>query len=203
MSVVGRFAALAACSSLLASCSIGSDDGPRRIDPASRSPLNLPVQDGGGVARGAARIYLLAPNATDSGSHLVAVARDVAETPERLLTALFEGPNATERSNDLRTALPSTAILLGAEVQSGLVIVNVSSDLQELSSDVLIEAVAQIVFTAAETGVDNVRIEIDGEPRQWPDGSGELQSGPLTSYDFPGLVASAQPAYPSAPFPES
>jgi spore germination protein GerM len=187
---------------LLAACSIATDDGPRTIDPASRPELNLPIPAGAGAAQGAARIYLLRSPSSESAAHLVAVARDVSETPQDLLTALFAGPNNTERSGDLRSALPPTARLLGAGVQSGLVVVNVSSDLQELSSDVLIDAVAQIVFTAAETGVEAVRIEIDGQARQWPTGSGELQSGPLTPYDFPGLVLSAQPDYPSTPSPE-
>ena len=186
---------------VIASCGIGSDDAPRGIDPATQQELALPANAGAGAATGSARIYLLTGSTNDAGSRLVAVARDVAETPDGLLTALFEGPNSAERSNDLRSALPATAKLVSAQVLSGLVVVDVSSDLQELSSDVLIDAVAQIVFTAAETGVTSVRIEIDGEPRQWPDGTGELHSDPLTPYDFPGLVHSAQPGYPALPSP--
>jgi spore germination protein GerM len=185
----------------VASCGIGTDDAPRGIDPATRQELALPANVNAGAATGSARIYLLTGSTNDTGSRLVAVARDVAETPTDLLTALFEGPNTVEKNNDLRSALPTTAKLVSAQVLSGTVVINVSSDLQELSSDVLIDAVAQMVFTAAETGVTGVRIEINGEPRQWPDGTGQLHSDPLTPYDFPGLVHSAQPPYPALPSP--
>ena len=63
-------------------------------------------------------------------------------------------------------------------------------------------AVAQIVFTASEVdGVESVNILINGADQQWPSGNGELQSAPLTVYDYPGLVQSSQPAYPAIPTP--
>jgi hypothetical protein len=46
-------------------------------------------------------------------------------------------------------------------------------------------------------------ITIDGVRQQWPAGSGELHSEPLTRYDFPGLVLSSQPAFPSVPSPQA
>jgi spore germination protein GerM len=78
----------------------------------------------------------------------------------------------------------------------------VSSEMQQLTGEALIDGVAQIVFTASEiTGVSAVSIVVDGIPQQWPSASGELQSEPLTRYDFPGLVHSSQPAFPSVPSP--
>jgi hypothetical protein len=44
-----------------------------------------------------------------------------------------------------------------------------------------------------------VRIRVDGQTRDWPDGNGELQTRPLTVYDYPGLAESAQPPYPPVP----
>ena len=80
--------------------------------------------------------------------------------------------------------------------------VNVSNELQQLTGEALIDGVAQIVLTAsALTGVSAVSIAVDGVPQQWPASSGELQSEPLTRYDFPGLVVSSQPAFPSVPSP--
>ena len=62
------------------------------------------------------------------------------------------------------------------------------------------DAVAQIVFTGSELdGVRTVRIRVDGQTRDWPDGRGELQRRPLTVYDYPGLAESAQPPYPPIP----
>jgi hypothetical protein len=46
-----------------------------------------------------------------------------------------------------------------------------------------------------------VKILVDGADQQWPAGDGALQSEPLTVYDYPGLVVSAQPAYPAIPTP--
>ena len=51
------------------------------------------------------------------------------------------------------------------------------------------------------TGVSDVSITIDGVSQQWPAANGELQSRPLTRYDFPNLVDSSQPAFPSVPSP--
>lgn len=180
-------------------CAIHTDDGPRAIDPATRPELVVPAGAGGSEATGSARIYLVVDDPEGGAAFLAGVARDVAETPEGLLQALFEGPNSLERSNEMRTAIPQATELHDARIRAGLVVVDVSAELQELSSEVLIDAVAQIVLTAAESGVDRVRIEIDGEARQWPGGDGELQSEPLTPYDFPGLLRSAQPAYPPMP----
>jgi spore germination protein GerM len=57
-------------------------------------------------------------------------------------------------------------------------------------------------LTASEiTGVSSVVIAIEGRNQQWPAANGELQSDPLTRYDFPGLVTSSQPAFPSVPSP--
>ena len=66
------------------------------------------------------------------------------------------------------------------------------------SSDTQLQlAVAQIVFTASELpGAESVLIRVDGNSRAWPDGDGELQSDPLTIYDFTGYAESSQPAYP-------
>jgi hypothetical protein len=40
---------------------------------------------------------------------------------------------------------------------------------------------------------------VDGAEARWPASNGELQSDPLTVYDFPGLEPSTQPAYPAVP----
>ena len=78
--------------------------------------------------------------------------------------------------------------------------VDVSPEILELQSSALRYAVAQIVFTADELeGVGAVRLRVDGEMRAWPAGRGELQTEPLTVYDFPGFAESAQPPYPAIP----
>ena len=127
----------------------------------------------------------------------------VSERPAiDLLTALFAGPNVVELDSQFRTALPAGVQLLSTTRRGGVLRVDVSKEMGQLSGEVLVAAVAQIVFTASEVdGVESVNILINGADQQWPSGNGELQSAPLTVYDYPGLVQSSQPAYPAIPTP--
>ena len=194
--------ATSACLSM-AACSIGADTSPRDLGPADRPELSTPTDAGASAATGTARIYLLRPSDTTNSGQLQAVQRDVIEAPLALLTALLAGPNSGELDQQLRSAIPAGTTVRSAELRDGgIVEVDLSSDIQLLSGDVLIDAIAQVVFTLSEIdGVRGVRIAVDGASRQWPAGDGELQSDPLTVYDYPGLMVSAQPDYPALPSP--
>ena len=184
------------------SCSIGNDDAPRDIPPAGRRDLGSNTEQPAGAATGTARIYLLSPEVAGQARTLQPVARDVAESPAGVLRALLEGPNSSELDNQLRTALPTDTRLLGTEMLGDVLLVDVSNELRQLSGEVLIDAVGQIVLTATELrGINGVRISIEGSAQQWPAGSGELQSEALTRFDYPGLVLSTQPEYPAIPSP--
>lgn len=186
----------------LTGCGISSDDTPRNVPAAEQEQLGIASDRDAGDATGTARIYLLAPELTGQALALQAVARDVNETPTALLSALFAGPNAIEVDGQLRTALPTGTELLSARIQGGTLRIDVSQGVLQLSGQVLVAAIAQIVFTAAEIdGVGSVAISVEGDAQRWPAGNGELQSTPLTVYDYPGLVPSAQPAYPAIPTP--
>ncbi|MDO9174021.1 MAG: GerMN domain-containing protein [Actinomycetota bacterium] len=194
--------AVALVALLLGACGISTDNSPRDIPAADQRELGVTGDRTAGAATGTARVYLLAPEVAGQAQTLVAVARDVEETPTDLITALFAGPNTDEVARQLRTALPAGTELFDARLQGGVLRVDVSTGLLDLSGQVLMAAVAQIVFTASElTGVRSVSLLVDGESRQWPAGNGELQSAPLTVYDFPGLVQSSQPDYPAIPTP--
>jgi hypothetical protein len=184
------------------SCGISDDVGPRDVPPADRRDLVGGTDLAGGEATGTARIYLLAPTSTGRSSTLQPVARDVQELPATVLAALFSGPNAGELSNQFRTALPTDTTLLSVRSQGTTLRVDVSKELLQLSGDDLVDALAQIVFTASELDqVRSVQILVNGVGQQWPAGNGELQTAPLTVYDFPGRVATSQPAYPAFPTP--
>jgi spore germination protein GerM len=186
----------------LTGCGISSDDAPRNVPAAEQQQLGISDDRTAGDATGTARVYLLSPEAPGQALALQAVARDVDETSDAVLQALFAGPNAAEVDSQLRTALPTGMELLSARIQGGTLRLDVSEGMLQLSGQVLVAAVAQIVFTAAEIdGVSSVTISVDGSPQRWPVGNGELQSAPLTVYDYPGLVPSAQPAYPAIPTP--
>lgn len=183
-------------------CGIAADDGPRDIPAADQVALGLGADSNAGAAIGTARVYFLSPEVVGQAALLQSVARDVAETPTALLQALLAGPNQTEQSNQFRTALPVGTELLDARRQGFVLRVDLSDAVLELSGQVLITAIAQIVFTASEIdGVRGVTILVDGADQQWPVGSGELTSTPLTVYDYPGLVPSSQPDYPAFPSP--
>jgi Sporulation and spore germination len=184
------------------SCSIDPEGAPRDIAVHDRGDLSANFDPAAGAAVGSGRIYLLSPEILGQPRALQSVARDVGDTPADAMQALFEGPNADELSALLRSAIPSGTRLLDVSQDGGELVVNVSNELQQLTGEALIDGVAQIVLTASEiTGVASVSISVDGVPQQWPAASGELQSVPLTRYDFPGLVVSSQPAFPTVPSP--
>ena len=192
-------AALVSC--VVSGCAIGPDDSPRDIPQDVIDDLPLPESGGGAAATGSGRVYLVATNPTGSGTSLRAVARDVGSDERLRLEALFAGPNSEERDDQLRTALPDDLRLLGVRRRAGgVLVVDVSDEITQLSGDDLIAAVAQIVFTATElTDVNAVQIAVDGESTKWPAGNGELRSEPLTVYDYPGIEPSTQPPYPGLP----
>lgn len=194
---------LAALATAITSCSIDPEGSPRDIAVRDRRDLSTAnFNQTAGAATGAGRIYLLSPEVLGQPRTLQSVARDVGDAPADAIRALFEGPNTDELQAMLRSAIPPGTRLLDVNADGDELIVNVSSDLQQLTGEALIDGVAQIVLTASDiTGVASVAITIDGVPQQWPAGSGELQSEPLTRYDFPGLVLSSQPAFPSVPSP--
>jgi spore germination protein GerM len=185
------------------SCSIDAEGEPRDIPKRDQSDLRGDFdQPAGAAAGGSGRIYLLSPEVIGQPRTLQSVARDVGDTPDSAMRALFEGPNTTELQALLRSAIPPGTRVLGVSRNGSELIVNLSNELQQLTGEALIDGVAEIVLTGTEiTGVSAVSIEIDGVPQQWPAASGELQSKPLTRYDFPGLVLSSQPAFPSVPSP--
>jgi hypothetical protein len=204
MSGSRRWAAAVAgtLATLLASCSISPEGSPRNIASRDRRDLSTSFDPVAGAATGSGRIYLLSPEVLGQPRTLQSVARDVGDTPANAMQALFEGPNTVELQAMLRSALPPGTRMLDVGLDGGVLVVNVTSDLQQLTGEALIDGLAQIVLTASQiTGVSGVIITVDGVRQQWPASSGELKSEPLTRYDFPGLVLSSQPAFPSVPSP--
>jgi spore germination protein GerM len=195
--VVGGFLAL------VTGCAIQPDNSPRDIPADERGQLD-PAAPGDAEATGQSRIYLVADEGTGGDRQLRTVLRDVEPpTPEAVLAALIDGPNQGELDGGMTSALPAESTLHSARQVAGTLNVDISGELLELPGSALRFAVAQIVFTGSELdGVRTVRIRVDGQIRAWPDGQGELQTAPLTVYDYPGIAESAQPAYPPVPSEE-
>lgn len=190
------FVALAA----LAGCSIQPDASPNDLPEERANVFGEPAT--GDEAAGANRIYLLAPPDVEAPQRLRSVQRDVPPTPISVLESLFAGPNADERDAQLDTAIPADVELLDARPVGQLLTVDLNDAFDDLTPDGLRLAVAQIVSTATDIdGVQSVQLRIDGQPRVWPLGNGELTDRPLTKYDYPGLVESSQPVFPAIPSP--
>ena len=184
---------------LLGACGIQPDDAPRDIAVEDRQLLPDDAI-GGSEASGSSRIYLVTPTESDAQRRLRSVQRAVQSRPSPLLEVLFDGPNASELRDRMSTALPAGLRLVSNRLVGDVLFVDVSDEITALSGDVLILAVAQIVYTASEIdNVREVRLRVDGQDLPWPRGDGQTMPGGLTVYDYPGIVESAQPAYPAIP----
>ena len=182
----------------IAGCSIQPDASPSDV-PQEQASIFSDAETGD-VAAGSNIVYLLAPSEPEGPQQLRSVSRDVPAAAAAVLRSLFAGPNEEEREEELDTAIPSDLELLSARTVGQILTVDVVDAFGELTPDGLRFAVAQIVSTA--TGIDGiqaVQLQIDGEPRVWPLGNGQLTDRPLTVYDYPGLIESTQPAFPAIP----
>ncbi len=182
-------------------CSIQPESAPNDLSAERSDVFGDPAT--GDVAAGTNHVYLLVPADTDQPERLRSVLRDVPTEPSAVLESLFAGPNSEERDQGLDTAIPADVELLSTPRTVGQVLtIDVNDVFDALNTTSLQLAVAQIVNTATTIdGVRSVQLRIDGEPRVWPLGSGELTDRPLTPYDYPGLVESSQPAFPGIPAP--
>ena len=185
----------------VAGCAIQPDAAPRDIPEDDQSTAG-PEDATGDVAAGSSLIFLLAPNEPDEPQLLRSVMREPGSSDtSAVLRSLLSGPNRTERSEGIETAIPPGLVFSSPpRMSDGTLTVDVGEGLDELDAVDLQFAVAQIVTTAtAIDGVDEVEIRVNGEDRSWPRGDGELTEEALTPYDFPGFVESTQPAYPTIP----
>ena len=189
----------------VAGCAIHPDRAPRDI-PETEQPTDDALPATGGAATGSSLIFLVDDSAEPR--LLRSVMRDVRpESPgtrpgiSAVLGTLFRGPNATESTDDLSSAIPPDLELIRHPRSEGRTwVIDVNEALDQLDAADLRIALAQIVTTAtALDNVDEVKIRVNGEKRKWPKGDGSLteQDQALTPYDFPGIVESTQPPYPS------
>jgi hypothetical protein len=193
---------LALVAVLAPACSLRADTTPRDIPLADRFLTGGPAT--GEEAAGTSRIYLLAPLGQDGQQRLRAVSRDVPDDPDALLRSLFLGPNEDEVDAQLSTRLPQGLEITSVTSTGRILNVDVTPGFGDVDANAVRLAVAQIVVTASEVnGVQAVRLRVDGENQAWPVGDGELTTRPLTVYDYPGLIESTQPAYPSIPSPQA
>lgn len=176
-------------------CGIEPEASPRDL-PDDEQELNVrePVADPS--ATGASRVYFVGPG---EGRLLRSVQREAASEQE-LIEILLQGPTEQETQAQYDTSIPATTELLDATTLARVLTVNLTSDVEELDTQALIQAIAQIVYTAAEWDtVDSVQIEIDGQRLSAPTPDGNTTTRPLRIYDYPNSVITSQPAFPATP----
>lgn len=187
MRSTGAWFTVAALGLLSAACGIRADEQPRDVQAAERPTVPTTAPDGSAQPGSGSIVFLLGPPGESALAPLVGVGRPDAPEPAALVALLLEGPTETERSSaGLRTAVPAGTTLLDASLDSqGTLTVDLSADFLSSAGDVLLDAVAQIVFTATRAdNVRRVRLLIEGEPQDWPTSSGTTTRDPLSIYDF-------------------
>jgi hypothetical protein len=179
---------------VLSGCGIRPDSTPHNVPEDNQADFSGPSI--GTDTSGAERIYLVEPG---EDQLLRSVQRE-ASSAQELMEALITGPSDTELDEEYSTAVPSTLRLRSAREQPPFLYVDVTDELTDLSGQGLLQALAQIVYTGSELdGVDRVQITVNGELIAWPKANLESSSEPLSVYDYPSSVRTAQPAYPSLP----
>lgn len=177
------------CALLLAAgCGVQDDDNPRALAPGD-VPFDL-LDPGTSVANaqpgdGPSRAVWFVDNAG-----LLARGERPLEAPvtvEDIVTALLEGVSDAERANGLRSNITSGTRLLGVDGPTdGLVTIDLSGEILNVSRELQRLAIAQVVFTATGLpNVDRVLFKFDGTgPVEVPGAGDELTSAPLTRRDF-------------------
>jgi spore germination protein GerM len=191
---VNRAALAVASLVVLSACGVRPDAQPHDVPEDNRVDLSGPSI--GTDASGAERIYLVEPG---EDQLLRSVPRQ-ASSAQELMETLMLGANDAELDQEYSSAIPATTRLLSVREQTPFLYVDVTDELTDLSSPGLQQALAQIVYTGSELdGVDRVQITVNGEIIAWPKANLESSTEPLSVYDYPSSVRTAQPAYPSLP----
>lgn len=178
----------------LAACGVQPDSSPRDL-PEAEQVLSIADPAADPDASGADRIFLIAPG---EERLLRSVQREAASAFD-LIHLLLQGPNEAEVQAQYDTAIPSTTQLLSTRTQGQVLTVNLTTDIDALDSQTLMQAIAQIVYTATELDtVEAVQIEIEGEPLSAPTPGGNTKSGPVRVFDYPNSIQTSQPAFPAA-----
>ena len=178
---------------VLASCGVPKDNAPRQLDTRN-VPFELlgPTTSTTVTAEGPTRevtIFL-----AQGDGRLAEVTREV-EAPASLrkaLQSLLAGPAADEASLSSAITTETKLLHLRGPVD-GLVTIDLSRAMLDVTGRQQILALAQVVYTAtAYPGVERVLFQFDGESREVPNGEGTLTSTPLGRLSYRDLTQPAE-----------
>lgn len=189
-----RVLALVAAAVLLAACGVPGDDSPRPLDEDA-VPFDLLAPTAETTTTTTPSVFAdtvrVAVFLADPEGKLQAVRRPVTSpaTVAKVVESLLAGPT-DEESSRLSTAITSGTELLGVDgPRDGLVTINLSRDVLDITGRQQILALAQVVWTVtALPSVDRVLFEFEGEPTEVQNGNGTLTSSPLSRPSYGDLA---------------
>ena len=186
---------LAALAVLAVACGVPGDSQPHELE-AKNVPYKLlaptaenttTTQPSAFTATSRVKIYL-----ADADGKLEAVSRQVTApaTVAKAVQSLLNGPSKDE-ADQLHSAITTDTKLLGIDGPvDGLVTLDLSHHLLDITGRQQILALAQVVYTATELPtVDRVLFQIDGENVEVPNGNGKLTASPLGRLSYRDLLA--------------
>jgi spore germination protein GerM len=191
---------LAALAASLAACGIPVDSQPHDITDR-RSPTSVASAVSSTVAQNVrAKVFFIATATAGRPDRLQTTLRPAEVSLPSVIKELLKGPTADEAKAVL-TAIPMETQLTSATLSAdGVAEINLNDTFFNAKGDQLVRAVAQLVYTAsAVPSVTQVRILVNGTPRDWPRADGSRVSKALTVADFAELSPSSQPDYVAIP----
>lgn len=153
-----RLAASLSAALVVAACGIPLDDAPRAIEVTTTTEHSGTAPESTAASGdGTVVLYYLSDNL------LTAVeAEGSNRSPAQVLTSLFAGVPAAARS-EVSTQIPNGTQLLGTVITGGSLVIDVSSEFNNLVGSGRTLALAQIVMTVTELDeVRSVSMRIDG-----------------------------------------
>ena len=188
--------ALTLLAAFVAACGVPNDHDPREID-TQNVPFSLLAPTAGATSTttppAQAPMAHLTIYLADADGNLVAVPRDVTApgTVRKAIATLLNGPTTNE-ANRLHTAITSdTKLLHISGPKDGLVTIDLSRQLLDVTGKQQIVALAQVVYTAtSRRDVERVLFRVEGKPKEVPTGDGTLTAEPLDRLSYSELVQS-------------
>ena len=157
--------------------------------------------DGGEPDEGdttAVRLYYLGSGGDTparAGPFLTSVEREIPSTPGIALATLRElvdGPAEAEVQlvDDLTTSVPEDTLVLGVTIDDGLATVDLSREFESGGGSLsMLSRLAQVVYTVTQfPTVDEVSIQLDGQPVTAFSGEGIMLDQPVSRDDYLDLL---------------
>jgi spore germination protein GerM len=174
----------------LAGCGLPTMSEPAAIDQAAvPTPAARGSHSDSLLPGGTAELYFVSGERMVRAVRRAPVAGNAAQVIERTLAQLVSGPDETERSAGLSSAIPPGLTLTLVKLSGGLAVVDIVGTDPGPAADQAHLATAQVVLTlTALPLVDSVMLTRNGRPLEAALPDGELTALPLTERDFTVLV---------------